>query len=131
MITFDTQGAIFANEAPLGPGAGFVELMATGPKADEQPGPDQRLEDWLEARIAPAGPGTGNTQTIFLPSGRGVVIDRITAAGTPNVWRYAAYAIRTPVGVGYLLIDGPPDLWAAHEADIALIPLLMELGAGR
>jgi hypothetical protein len=132
MVAWDTRsGAIFANEAPLGPGADFLELMATGPQADDQPGPTERLEDWLEAKLAPAGRGVGNAQSIVLPAGRGIVIDRVVEVGTPNIWRFAAYAIRTPAGVGYLLLDGPPNLWAVHEADMNLIPLLMELGPGR
>lgn len=54
----------------------------------------------------------------------------ISRSGTPNPWRMAAYAIRTPVGVAFLLIDGPPVVWTDREADAALIPKLMELGAG-
>ena len=46
-----------------------------------------------------------------------------------TAWRLVAYAIRTPEGIAFLLIDGPPEAWAAHEADAALIPWLLIIGA--
>ncbi len=68
---------------------------------------------------------------VNLPSGSGVAIDLVVRADTPLASRLAAYAIRTPAGVAFLLIDGPPAAWAAHAADASLIPVLMELGPGR
>ena len=51
------------------------------------------------------------------------------ASGTPSAWRLAAYAVRTPDGVAYLLIDGPPDAWVGREADADLVARLMEAAA--
>lgn len=68
---------------------------------------------------------------IDLPSGSGVAIDLVLLADTPLASRLAAYAIRTPAGVAFLLIEGPPAAWAAHAADASLLPMLMELGPGR
>ena len=45
--------------------------------------------------------------------------------------RIRAYAMRTPFGLAFLLIDGPEAAWAGHEADVALIPWLMTVAPGR
>ena len=128
LVPFDTTATLFANE-PLRPGGdGFLELTAEGPQTlIPLPAPRESLEAWLERRIEPWGPGEGAARWVELPAGSGVLIERILAP-VPHAWRLAAYAIQTPVGVAYLLVDGPPESWMGHEDDITLIPMLMELG---
>ena len=60
-----------------------------------------------------------------LPAGDALVLRRIDRAGTPQAWRLAAYAIDTPAGIAYLLIDGPPDAWEGREDDVARIANLL------
>jgi hypothetical protein len=123
LIPFDARTAIFANEV-VDPGADWVELMAEGPRtAYPQPAAGDSLERWLGQRID-FGPGLGQPtiRQVELPAGPAVAIDRLDRAGTRLAWRIAAYAIRTPRGVAYLLIDGPPDTWAERADELALIP---------
>jgi hypothetical protein len=123
LVPFDTTAAMFANEV-VDPGAEWIELMAEGPRtAEPQPGPNESLEHWLRERIE-FGPGLGQPtiRQSNLPAGPTVAIERLDRAGTPLAWRIAAYAIRTPRGAAYLLIDGPPDRWANHADELALIP---------
>ncbi len=133
LIAFESTGALFANEAPAPGAAGFLELLAEGPRtAQPQPVPGERLDEWLWRKVGPrVDRSGGSVQAVGLPSGSGVAVDLILRAGTPQASRLAAYAIRTPAGVAFLLIDGPPAGWTAHAADVALIPILMELGPGR
>jgi hypothetical protein len=131
LVPFDTTAAIFANEV-VDPGAEWVELMAEGPRtAEPQPGPRDSLEHWLRQRIN-FGPGLGEPviRQVDLPAGPAVAIDRLDRAGTRLAWRLAAYAIRTPRGVGYLLIDGPPDRWVERADELALIPWFIRVEPG-
>lgn len=131
IVPFDTVNGLFANEVPDPGTREFLELLAEGPRvAMPQPGAGESLEAWLETHIESAGPGQGTTHRIDLPAGSGVVIDRTVRAGTPQAYRFQAFAIGTPWGVSYLLIDGPVTRWTGREDDIGLIPLLMELGPG-
>jgi hypothetical protein len=129
LIPFDTTAAIFANEI-VDPGADWVELMAEGPRtAESQPGAGDSLEAWLRQRID-FGPGLGQPtiRLVDLPAGSAVSIERLDRPGTRLAWRIAAYAIRTPRGVAYLLLDGPPDRWAERADDLALIPWFIRFG---
>jgi hypothetical protein len=131
LIPFDTIAAIFANEV-VDPGTEWVELMAEGPRtAYPQPGAGDSLERWLRQRID-FGPGLGQPtiRQVDLPAGSAIAIERLDRAGTRLAWRIAAYAIRTPHGVAYVQIDGPPDSWPAREADLALIPWLIRVEPG-
>lgn len=133
LVPFDSTGALFANEPPAPGAGGFLELIAEGPRtAAPQPGIDERLDEWLWRKIGPRVDRTGGVvREIHLPAGPGGAIDLVRLPGTAQASRLAAYAIRTPAGVAFLLIDGPPAAWAAHEADVSLIPLLLELGPGQ
>jgi hypothetical protein len=131
LVPFDTTASIFANEV-VEPGAEWIQLMAEGPRtADLQPGPNESLEHWLRGRID-IGPGLGQPtiRQVNLPAGPTVSIERVDRAGTRLDWQIAAYAIRTPRGVAFLQIDGPPDKWPAREADLALIPWLVRVEPG-
>jgi hypothetical protein len=131
LIPFDTTAAIFANEV-VDPGTEWVELMAEGPRtAEPQPGPADSLEHWLRQRID-FGPGLGQPtiRQLDLPAGPAVAIERLDRAGTRLAWRIAACAIRTTRGVAYLLIDGPPDSWAEHADELALIPWFIRVEPG-
>ncbi len=132
MVPFETHAAIFANEAPAQDGQTFLQLLAEGPRtAESQPAPGESLEQWLEARIETRGRWRGTTRRTLFATGPGVVIERVLSPGSSEEWRLAAYAIETPFGVAYLLIDGPMTAWVGHEADAELIPLLMDVGPGR
>jgi hypothetical protein len=131
LVPFDTTAAIFANEV-VDPGAEWIELMAEGPRtAEPQPGAGDSLERWLRERID-VGPGLGapTIQQVYLPAGPAVAIERLDRAGTAMAWRIAAYAIRTPRGVAFVQIDGPPASWPARVADLALIPWLVRVEPG-
>jgi hypothetical protein len=131
LVPFDTTAAIFANEV-VDPGAEWIELMAEGPRtAEPQPGANESLEHWLRARIE-FGPALGQPtiRQVNLPAGPTVSIERVDRAGTRLAWQIAAYAIRTPRGVAFLQIDGPPDKWPAREADLASIPWLVRVEPG-
>ncbi len=133
LVAFESTAALFANEVPAPGAAAFLELIAEGPRtAQPQPVAGERLDEWLWRKVGPrVDRAGGSVQPVGLPSGSGVVIDLVLRADTPLASRLAAYAIRTPAGVAFLLIDGPPADWTAHAADVALIPILMELGPGR
>ena len=126
---FDTSGAVFANEIVLAGGPG-LQLLAEGPRtAEPQPASGDDLQRWLESRIDAPDAGASVVRRLDLPGGSAITIERVDRPATPEAWRIVAYAIRTPLGVGFLLLDGPPDAWATHEADAALIPWLLEFGS--
>ncbi len=132
LVAFDTTGAVFANVPGDASRPGFLQLLAEGPRtAEPQPATGESLEAWLLARIALAGPGSDTITRIQLPAGDAVLIERTVGSGSTREWRFRAYAITTSAGVAYLLIDGPAASWPDREADLRLIPLLMELGPGR
>ena len=133
LVAFETSGPLFANEPPAFGARRFLELIAEGPRtAQPQPAAGQPLDDWLWSKIGPRVNRTGGlVRAIDHPSGPGVAIELVREPGTAQARRLAAYAIRTPAGVAFLLIDGPPESWAGHEVDAALIPVLRELGPGR
>lgn len=125
LVVFDNVGAIFANEPPL-PGEGIpMQLMLLAPSPDMQPGPGQDLGAWVAARLQGTGQGTPIVRRVTLPAGPAIRFERIDRAGTAMAWRFLAFAIETPAGVAYLQLDGPPDRWAAREADLERIPTLL------
>lgn len=131
LVVFDTTGAIFANEVVDGGGQG-LQLMAEGPAtAMPQPRSGEELARWLELKVG--GVQLGGPPIFSyaeLPSGRAVHLERVDRPGTATAWRISAFAIPTPHGVVFLMIDGPADAWAAHEDDARLIPWLMDVAEG-
>ena len=127
LVPFERMtSGIFANEVVSGGGQG-LQLMAEGPSTlDLQPGRDE-MGTWLRRRVEWPGAGPGELGVERLPAGDAVVLQRIERAGTPLPWRLAAYAIDTPAGIAYLLIDGPPDAWEGREDDIARIAELLQV----
>ena len=94
------------------PGGGQgLQLMAEGPTTLDLRQPGRTDGPWLRRRVEWPGAGPGEIGVERLPAGDAVVLQRIDRAGTPQAWRLAAYAIDTPAGIAYLLIDGPPDAW--------------------
>jgi hypothetical protein len=106
--------------------------MAEGPRtARPQPASGDDLQRWLERKIGAPGQGISAIERLDLPIGPAVVLERVDRAGTPTARRIRAYAIRTTLGLAFLLIDGPEGAWTGHEADVALIPWLMTVAPGR
>jgi len=104
--------------------------LAEGPQTvDPQPASAEQVDEWLAARLNLDSAQAANIYAEILPAGDALWYAGLDGAGTPAASRYLAYAILTDSGVGYLLIDGPAALWATHQADIDLIPYLLELGA--
>jgi hypothetical protein len=127
LVTFDRTGAIFANEV-VAPGAQGLELLGEGPLSVEpQPGVGEDLRAWLAARLADTGAGESVFRDVLLPAGPAVMVERIERPASHTAWRHRAWAIRTPAGVAFLWIDGPPGAWDTREDDLARIPLLLEL----
>ena len=126
---FDTSGAVFANEV-MAAGQQGLQLLAEGPKtAEPQPRSTDSIQQWLERRVASAGMGAPSVSEVDLPVGKATVIERVDRAGTVGEWRFAAYAYRTPTGVAYLLIDGPPARWEGRDDDVARIARLLRTSA--
>jgi hypothetical protein len=127
LIAFDTSGAIFANEG-MPDGTPGLQLLAEGPRTAElQPASGEALEAWLATRIEAPGSGEPKVESRQLPAGAAVLIRRDDRAGTATAWRRAAWAIRTPDGVAYLLVDGPLDRWAGREAEVERIARLLSV----
>jgi hypothetical protein len=125
LVVFDNVGAIFANEPPL-PGEQIpMQLMLLPPRSEIQPGPGQDLGAWVASRLLGTGRGIAVVRRVTLPAGPAVRFERVDRAGTATAWRFLAFAIETPAGVAYLQLDGPPDGWAAREADLERIPTLL------
>ena len=119
------SSGIFANEVVPGGGQG-LQLMAEGPTTLDLPPSRDEMGPWLRRRVEWPGAGPGEIGVERLPAGDAVVLRRIDRAGTPQAWRLAAYAIDTPAGIAYLLIDGPPDAWEGREDDVARIANLLQ-----
>ncbi|HYN69111.1 MAG TPA: hypothetical protein VEX41_02750 [Candidatus Eisenbacteria bacterium] len=131
LVPFDTTTAIFANEV-VDPGAQGIQLMAEGPRtAEPQPGPGESMERWLLRRIESPAAGQPRIRQVTLPAGAALLVERLDGTDTRFAWRFAAYAIRTPFGVAFLQIDGPPDAWVGREDELAQIPWLIRVGPGR
>jgi len=131
LVPFDTSEAIFANEV-VPPGAQGLQLLAEGPRtAMPQPREGDDLARWLELKVGAPGQGSPTFREIELPSGPAVVLERLDRPLAPTAWRIFAAAIRTPLGVAFLLVDGPPASWAGREEDAAVILWLLEFGPGR
>ena len=129
LVAFDTRTGVLANEVPRAPGAGFLELLAEGPRSVEpQPASVEQIDDWLAARLNLDAAKVSGVAYDSLPAGEAVWYAGVDGAGTPAASRYLAYAIITDAGVAFLLIDGPAGLWATHLDDIGLIPYLVEVG---
>jgi hypothetical protein len=126
LVAFDTTDGVLANEASPA-GTESMQLLVAGPRADLQPAFGQDLRAWLSERLRDVGSGTSAFEDVWLPSGSAVKMDRTDRAGTALAWRHRAWAIRTPAGVAFLWIDGPPNAWTDREADLARIPVLLEL----
>lgn len=130
LVPFETTGVIFANEPPPSPGSvDWLQLLAEGPAtAVPQPAAGQSLPQWLEARLESPNRGPVSVRTVALPAGTAVELSVVMGEGTSLERRFLAFAIRAPAGVAYLLVDGPPAAWTGREADVALIPMLAEVG---
>lgn len=124
----DASGAIFANRIP-GDDGRWVQLMAEGPRAQDfpPPGPDEPLDDWVERRwLGSEEPlELPTTRTLLLPAGEALEW-RGTIRADP-VRTLLLYAIRTPAGVAFVAIDGPPEEMELLAADIDLILHLLEV----
>lgn len=121
LVAFETSGAIFANEV-MADGTPGLQLMAEGPQtAEPQPTDGEAIETWLAARIEAPGAGEPLAESTGLPAGDAIVIRRLDRADTATAWRVAAWAIRMPHGVAYLLIDGPLERWVGREEDVERI----------
>ncbi len=134
IVAFDTSGAVLANEPPRDDGT-WIQVLAMPPDpAGPQAASAAEAQSWLEAQFGSqfdspiAGPAT--VRTVDLPGGSAIRLDRIDGAGTPQAWRFAAYAISTPTGLALLVIDGGVAAWAGREADLDLIPQLIQFGIG-
>jgi hypothetical protein len=119
----DTKGAIFANEAPAGEG---LQLLADD-RPEPQPAFGADLRTWMAARLVDVGTGEPVFSDVLLPAGPAVMLERIDRATTPMAWRHRAWAIRTPDGVAFLWIDGPPGAWDPHKDDVERIPMFLQL----
>jgi hypothetical protein len=120
---FDTRGAIFANEVPAGEG---LQLLADG-RPEPQPAIGEDLRTWMAARLADVGTGVPVFRDVLLPAGPALMLERIDRGGTAMAWRHRAWAIRTPGGVAFLWIDGPPGAWDPHLDDVERIPMFLQL----
>lgn len=127
LVPFDVMNSgIFANEVVAG-GAQGLQLMAEGPASVEMPPSRDAMGPWLRRRVEWPGAGPGEMGVEHLPAGDAVVLRRVDRAGTPQAWQLAAYAIDTPAGIAYLLVDGPPDAWETREDDVARIAKLLQV----
>ena len=118
--------SIVANPPPDGQGAWITVLVESPAGADLQPSPGTSLAAWLDERWFAGDNGEWSppvTMAIRLPAGDGVWLTRTLIGGRP--FSSTLYAIRTPDGVGFLVIDGPSDLVDVREADLELIPRLL------
>lgn len=127
ILPFDTHGAIFANEAPP-PGSTEVpiQLWAQGPVIDDGPRPGEEFVAWVERRTQNPAQGVPTVTAVSLPAGSGIRYDRVDREGTWS-WRIVVFALQTPRGAAWLMIDGPPDEWAARADDLERIPLLFRV----
>ena len=64
---------------------------------------------------------------LLLPGGAAVELRATLGQGTPFERLVILDAVRVPIGVGFLVIDGPPSEMAAHAADLDRIPVLLVL----
>ena len=128
----ETSGAIFANQSPDADG-GMLQVMAEGPHADHpQPAAGESLVAWLEERWLEGAKERGPTviRSLRLPAGETIELITAIAPGTEHEWWINLYAIRTPDGVGFLVIDGPTSRWDRPDGATELIPQLVEFGPG-
>ena len=130
IVVFDVQGAIFANEAPE-PGTTDIpiEVWAQGPSTEEQPRLGESLAAWVERRTDNPAKGHPTVTPVWLPAGAGIRYDRVDRDATGWAWRIVVFAIETPRGPAWLMIDGPPDEWAARADDLERIPALFRVVA--
>jgi hypothetical protein len=122
LLVSDRQGAIFANERAVGEG---LQLMAEG-NPDLPPSPGD-VERWLTERLASRAAGAPSMERIALPAGTAVHPRRLDAAGCPLAWRIEAWAIDTPRGFAFLMVDGPPAAWTTREDDVRQIAALLRV----
>ena len=61
------------------------------------------------------------------PAGAGIRYDRIDSDASGWAWRIVVFAIETPKGAAWLMIDGPPEEWAARAEDLERIPPLFRV----
>jgi hypothetical protein len=94
---------------------------------EPQPALGEDLRTWMAARLADVGTGEPVFREVLLPAGPALMLERIDRAGTAMAWRHRAWAIRTPAGVGFLWIDGPPGAWDPHMDDVERIPMFLRL----
>jgi len=120
--SFDTHGAIFANEPLVGEG---LQLLAEG-RVEPQP-PVGEVERWLTERVASPGAGRPTVERVDLPAGPAMRLHRRDRAGTPLAWELEAWAIGTPTGVAFLMVDGPPGAWEARYEEVRRIATLLRV----
>jgi hypothetical protein len=124
MVPFD---GTFANEPPMHPGDPFLEMILEGPRtAEPQPRPGDDLGAWLLAKTDLEA-FEATPSPVRLPAGPAVSLTRVIPNGTPTPWRVVAFAIASPSGVAFILIDGPANRWEARREELELIPWLVEL----
>lgn len=125
ILVGDRHGAIFANEAPAaGESEVPIQVWAEGPVIDGGPNDGEDLAAWVARRIDSPVKGVPTVTSVSLPAGSGIRYDRVDAAGTPSAWRIVVFAIETPRGPAWLMIDGPPEEWAARADDLERVPTL-------
>lgn len=128
IVVFDVQNAIFANEAPP-PGTSEVpiQVWAHAPNNDERPHDGEGLAAWVERRLDNPAKGIPTVTPMRFPAGQGIRYDRIDSDASGWARRIVVFAIETPKGAAWLMIDGPPEEWAARAADLERIPLLFRV----
>ncbi len=124
LVSFDTVGAIFANEPPV-PGAPIaLQLMATGAGSGDTPSSGD-VAAWIDRKLHDVGSGVPVVTQVSLPAGLAIRYERIDRAGTRDEWHIVAYGIRTASGYPYLQIDGSPDGWRRRASELDLIAQLV------
>jgi hypothetical protein len=131
IVAFDLENAIFANEAPP-PGETDIpiQVWAQGPNVDDQPRNGESLSAWIERRLDNPAKGIATVTPVSFPAGSGIRYDRVDRDASGWAWRIVVFALQRPDGVTWLMIDGPPDEWAARAADLERIPLLFRVLIG-
>ena len=129
LVPFERSGAVFANQV-VPAGDQGLKLLAEGPRTATPQPEREGAQRWLEERITAPDAGPAIVRDGFLPAGSAIRIERVDRVGTSTAWRLVAYAISTPHGTAYLLIDCPPEAWTGRDADLALIAQLVRTGPG-
>lgn len=128
ILPSDTYGAIFANEPPPNGGGEIpVQIWAEGPLIGGAPRHGEDLVAWVEQRLESPVKGLPTVTRVSLPAGSGIRYDRLDGFGTAQPWRIVVFALETQRGVGWLMIDGPSQEWAARADDLERVPPLFRV----